>query len=601
MIGRRLTSLGEDTTRVLQVAAALGPDFDLGVVDEIVGAGDADVLTCLELAQRAGIVADMGQRFEFRHAVIRDVLLAELSAARRQRLHRDVAAVLERIWALSLDRHLGELAYHHGRARTPQAASWYLRAARAAAASLDADAATLADRGLELLDLVDPPDPALRCDLLIARAAGVRLTGVETIDDARIAYDAAAALGDQERIGQALLSISLRSTAASQTEHLAFLTEGLRHLTDDTLITRWNVEVAFVLREFMKHDSEPAEHRARVIEIVSHLDPANVLDSQIAMRCARTLTSTNQPRDAVPITERFIANCDGIDTEGFPVEIALSTMWLHLGDRDASDRYLAAAAADPRRGYWFFDCQVLQRQGMRDLLDGDWPAATAAIAEVERIGGHDENLALSCAAQAAWLRRETGDLETNVRAVRDYQLVLTDFPVLRAQAVCEIAECGRHDEARALLEELAPNDFRGGGRGWLTLLSLGNLAWAAITVGAAQHAAALRRLLVDYSGQIAVMATGVYAMCAVDRLQAGLAALDGDHDEADRLFAGALAQERVLRSRPLETRTRHWWGRALLARGETERAVELLTRARELAVELGMSAVLRQVDELINT
>ena len=42
----------------------------------------------------------------------------------------------------------------------------------------------------------------------------------------------------------------------------------------------------------------------------------------------------------------------------------------------------------------------------------------------------------------------------------------------------------------------------------------------------------------------------------------------------------------------------HWWGRALLQRGETERGLELLTRARDLADELGMPAVTRQIDDL---
>ena len=89
---------------------------------------------------------------------------------------------------------------------------------------------------MALIDLVDPPDPALRCDLLITRATGLRLSGAETIDDARLAFDSAMALGDPERIGQALLSVSVRSVAGSQVEHLAFLSDGLRHLSSSTLI-----------------------------------------------------------------------------------------------------------------------------------------------------------------------------------------------------------------------------------------------------------------------------------------------------------------------------------------------------------------------------
>ena len=603
VIGRRLTSLGSGTTRILQLAAVVGPSFDVDVVEAAAGAAkeELDVLTSLEAAPAAGIIADVGRLFEFRHAVIRDVLLADLSPARRQRLHRDVAAVLERRWALSIDHHLEELAHHYGQARDPEAARWYLRASLSAIASLDVGAPALADRGLALLDLVDPPDPTLRCDLLITRATAMRLTGVETIDDARLAFDAAVKLGDQERIGRALLSVSLRSAAASQTEHLTFLSEGLRHLEDSTLITRWNAEVALVVREFMNPDTDPSTHRARVNEVVAHLDPTDTLSCQIAMRCARSLTSTNQPHDALPITERFMGNCDGVDTEGFPVEIALSTMWLHLGDRDMSDRYLAAAANDPRRSYWFYDCQVLQRQAMRDLLDGHWNDAAERIAEVQRIGGHDENLALGALAQTSWLRGEQGDVETNYEAVCEYELALPDFAVLHALRVREAAECGHLDEVCSLLDLLAPNDYSAVGRGWLTLMALGNLAWAAITVGAAHHAAALRPLLVDYGGQIAVMATGTHALCAVDRIRAGLADLDGDHNEADRLFAEALTQDRVLRSRPLEARTLHWWGRALHHRGDTDHAAQLLGQARTMADDLSMRAVVRQIDEVVGS
>ena len=117
--------------------------------------------------------------------------------------------------------------------------------------SLNVGAVALADRGLALLDVADPIEPTLRCDLLIARASAARLTGAETIDDARRAFAEAVKLGDQERIGRALLSVSLRSTAASHIEHLDFLSRGLTLLDDTTLITRWNTEVALIVREFM--------------------------------------------------------------------------------------------------------------------------------------------------------------------------------------------------------------------------------------------------------------------------------------------------------------------------------------------------------------
>lgn len=86
----------------------------------------------------------------------------------------------------------------------------------------------------------------------------------------------------------------------------------------------------------------------------------------------------------------------------------------------------------------------------------------------------------------------------------------------RAQRhAAELAESGSNDEVRSLLDDLAPDDFKAVGRGWLKLLAFANVAWAAITVDASCHATVLRGVLDDYTGQIAVMATGTHAMCAV--------------------------------------------------------------------------------------
>ena len=177
--------------------------------------------------------------------------------------------------------------------------------------------------------------------------------------------------------------------------------------------------------------------------------------------------------------------------------------------------------------------------------------------------------------------------------------MFTNFPTLRARLVLAAAEAGHHDETVTLLDELAPNDFEAVGRGWLTTVSLGSVAWGVVTVDAHAHAVVLRRLLGEYTGLIARLSSGTDVMCAYDRLLAGLAAVDGDHPEADRLFAAALAQEEALRAPPLVTRTKHWWGRALLRRGEYERGRPLLADARASAECLGMLAVVSQVDDLL--
>ncbi len=597
VIGRRLTRLGDETTQALRVGAVIGRSFDADVVEAVLG---RDALDDIERAVTAGIVVDTSSAYEFRHAVVREVLLAELSSARRRRMHRDVVTVLERRWALSIDRHLDELAHHHGEAQSASAPNWYLRAAVAAHTVFDGRSAELVERGLELLDLAEDDDAPLRCDLLIARArASSRANMQNSLAASREAFAAARALGDQDRMAQALRTAGRAATSDSGLERIDFLRSALAVITDTSLLGRWAAESTLLLNERVGPHLTPDDHAARVHEIVRHLDPADPEARKVAMDCVVGLMYMQQPRQATEVYDRF-ATPGGTDSFGTPMDAVLAQIALSLGDRDGFERHLDAALghAQLRRSSWSYESAMFQRIAMRELLDGRWSAAARAVDEVLGQGGHSTNFALGCQIQRNWIARETGDVETLYQFSVNFLATNSSFPVARALVAAEAAEAGHRDHALAALDELAPDDFAAVGRGWLTILALGSLAWAVVTVDARPHAGVLRRLLADYGGQMARAASGTHVMCSVDRLLASLAAVDGDHAEADRLFAAALAQEEALRSAPLATRTKHWWGRALARRGEAERAAPLLADARAAAELLGMHAVVRQIDDL---
>ncbi len=606
IIGRRLARLGE-AVDVLRVAAAVGLRFDVRVVEATVGldrerrqpdGGTTDVLVLLERARDAGLVVDDDDGMSFRHAVIRSALLDAMSTARRQRLHRDIATVLERMWASSVDRHLEALAYHHDRGRSVDAPRWYQRAAAAAASELDASAADLSDRGLELLATSEQPNPELRCDLLISRVIGLRLAGRETVGDARRATDAAIALGDPERIAAALLSLSVRGMDLEAPEHVAFLTDGLAHLTDVGQASRWHVAAELAIRTVSMPSGNAAALRRDLLDVIAHLDPESVTSCQLAMRCARNLTSTSQAAVAASIVARFAPNCDGLDSEGLPVELGLATMWLHLGNRDSFDRNLELAAHDPLRRHWLFDSQVRQREVLRDLLDGRWSNAAAGIAEVHQRAVQDPSIIFGCMAQQGWLQRETGAAERTYQQTLALATGRPEIPLVQSVLASDAAEAGWFDVARGQLDRLAADEYVGSGAAWMTVMALGNLAWAAVTVDARDHARDLRRLLEPYAGQLAVIGTGVYVLGAIDRLLAGLAALEGDDEAAEALFAAAIDLERAVCSRPLEARTAHWWGRARKRRGDGEGARAMLTQAATLADELEMKGLVAQLDAM---
>lgn len=607
LIEHRLSRLGGETVEVLRVAAAVGSRFDVDVVEQTgqlrsaaLAEPPTDVVAALELARDAGVIIDDGRETRFRHAVIRGALLAGMSTGRRRHLHRDIATVLERGTARPGGRRLAELAHHHDRAAGADAPRWYLRAAAAAVEAFDTSATGLADRGLELLAGADETDPALRCDLLIARTAGLHLTGAQTLADARRATDAAVALGDQERIARALLAPGVPSLIDRDVaDYVAFLADGLARLTDPYRVSRWNVAMELALCRARNPSADAAEHRRTILEMVAHLDPADPVACRIALRGAWSLTGLNLARDALAITERFAPGCRGVDSTGWPVEPGLSTMWLHLADRAASDRYLGVARSDPLRRYRDFDCHVRRCLAMRHLLDGRWADAAAEIAQVRSRAADDPALLLACEAQESWLRRDTGDVHANFEAASAAVTVWPDLLVPHAWLAAHAAEAGRPDVARAQLDRLTAEGYAGAGSRWMTVMAAGELAWAAIAVDAREHAAPLRALLAGYRGQLAVIGDDLYVMCAIDRLLAGLADLAGDHDEADRLFAAALEQEGAVRSAPLQARTRHWWGRALLRRGDHSRARPLLAQAEDSARILAMVGLTAQIGAVV--
>ncbi len=541
--------------------------------------------------------------FEFRHAVLREVLLAELSATRLQRMHRDVADALDRRWALSLDQHIEELAHHHAEGCTANAAQWCLRAAQAANDEFQSQRAIRwANRGLELVELADTPDLLMQCDLSIVKAFAQIREDPQTLLPAQAAFDLAAAIDDHPRMAKAALMSGTPTTGAVSSDHREFLRHALELLRDERSAEKLLLEVRLLGIERVGPHLTSAANAERSQQILDQLDTDNPLSTQIPWSVAAGLVMMGQYRSAHAVFARYTTGeaLPVVTSLGLPVERFRGHMHLGLGDREGFAEGLVAFEREsgPRLRFYMAKASLLQSRAMEALLDGDWARARALVDESQAIAGHDGNFALGCTSQRAWLGRETGRTEAQYQSTRQILEMRPDFPVLRALLVGDAAEAGHHEVAAVMLAELAPDEFAAVGRGWLTTMALGNVAWAAITVDARHHAPVLRRLLSEYEGTIAVIASGLYAMCSVDRLLGGLAALEGDHAEADQLFAAALDQEEGLRSPPLAARTRHWWARALIRRGDTEPAIPLIAAALETAERLGMKQLTAELEAL---
>src|SRR5262249_5128395 len=117
VVGRRLGRLLEATNEILAIAAVIGRSFSYELLEAASGVPTELLLDCLDEAERVGLIQWTSEltrtSTEVSHQLIRQVILSRLSASRRQRIHLDVAAAIERIYFDSLEDHYAALAQHY--------------------------------------------------------------------------------------------------------------------------------------------------------------------------------------------------------------------------------------------------------------------------------------------------------------------------------------------------------------------------------------------------------------------------------------------------------------------------------------------------------
>lgn len=243
-IAARADQLSRRARRVARGAAVIGRSFDAGLLASIVGE-EGDVLdrALRELQERFFIVP--GRRsgsYDFRHALIRDALYAEVGPRARSRMHERAARLLA-------ERDGGDaaVAAHFEQAGVDdEAHRWSRRAAeRASRLSAHREAAELYRRALRTLPR--DPDPVDEAGVLLAFA-----TEAAASDDnqaAADAYDRARRiLRDNGHITRAAgivppLAAARHLLGASLDERVLLLRQGLEELehapaSDDALRAR---------------------------------------------------------------------------------------------------------------------------------------------------------------------------------------------------------------------------------------------------------------------------------------------------------------------------------------------------------------------------
>ncbi|MGC2755318.1 ATP-binding protein, partial [Candidatus Binatus sp.] len=216
IIGRRLERLDEQEKRVLTAAAMIGRGFSFRLLTEVSRVDVDELFTVIEKAQRMRIIVPSSQGpenpFTFAHELVRQTLLAGMSAPRKQQMHAGVADAIERVYPRFVSERAGEITEHLLKAGTFADVRKLVRyLVLAGKNALEAAAFGEAERSFRsALSYQGAIDPGEKADLL-ASLAKTELSlerWDSAVADLREVLDIYTNLGDRERIGSSFAELT---------------------------------------------------------------------------------------------------------------------------------------------------------------------------------------------------------------------------------------------------------------------------------------------------------------------------------------------------------------------------------------------------------
>jgi tetratricopeptide (TPR) repeat protein len=113
VIARRLDRLSELSRQLLAVAAVFGREFEFELLRRAAEIDEREAADGIEELVRRHLLQAVGNRFDFTHDRIREVVYGRVLSPRRKRLHRLVAKAMESLYSAELERHHLALAVHY--------------------------------------------------------------------------------------------------------------------------------------------------------------------------------------------------------------------------------------------------------------------------------------------------------------------------------------------------------------------------------------------------------------------------------------------------------------------------------------------------------
>ncbi|HEX9028584.1 MAG TPA: AAA family ATPase, partial [Anaerolineales bacterium] len=127
LIESRLANMSEPARRILDVAVAVGRDFDFDLVTRASAVSEEAALDGLDELIELGLVhPDGNMRYRFDHSLTMEVAFREIGEARHRLLHRRIAEAMESMYTRTRPDNLpGLLAFHYSEGNDPRRAAPY--------------------------------------------------------------------------------------------------------------------------------------------------------------------------------------------------------------------------------------------------------------------------------------------------------------------------------------------------------------------------------------------------------------------------------------------------------------------------------------------